>query len=247
MFSVRNCSTLVSVPSDVNVPSSGGTMALDEDGAGHEGDEAMQEMGLFEAMYTQRQITRFKPDPVPREAIDKVMEAATKAPSGGNNQPWHFVAITDKELISKIGTIYGELWLGARGSRPQPGETMAYQTARYLANHFHEVPAMILICVDHSTAPGFDPEEPIVRDRYGSSIWLAAQNLFLAARALGLGTRLTTTHIRREQEVKDLLCIPDYVETVALTPLGYLRGRFGPTDRKPLSEVSSYNRWGSRE
>ena len=124
---------------------------------------------------------------------------------------------------------------------------MAYQTARYLANHFHEVPAMILICVDHSTSPGFDPKEPIIRDRFGSSIWLAAQNLFLAARALGLGTRLTTTHIRREQEVKDLLGIPDYVETVALTPLGYLRGRFGPTDRKPLSEVSSYNRWGSRE
>ena len=207
----------------------------------------MQEMGLFEAMYTQRQITRFKQDPVPREAIDKVMEAATKAPSGGNNQPWHFFAITDKDLISKIGKIYAELWLGARGSQPQPGESLAYQAARYLANHFHEVPAMILICVDHSRVPGYTPGEPIVRDRYASSIWLAAQNLFLAARALGLGTRLTTTHIRREQEIKDLLGIPDYVETVALTPLGYLRGRFGPTDRRPLSEVSSYNRWGSRE
>ena len=206
----------------------------------------MQEMGLFEAMYTQRQITRFKQDPVPREAIDKVIEAATKAPSGGNNQPWHFFAITDKELIAKIGGIYGELWLGARGAQPQPGESPAYQAAWYLANHFHEVPAMILICVDHSRVPGYTPGEPIVRDRYASSIWLAAQNLFLAARALGLGTRLTTTHIRREQEIKDLLGIPEYVETVALTPLGYLRGRFGPTDRRPLSEVSSYNRWGSR-
>ena len=207
----------------------------------------MQEMGLFEAMYTQRQITRFKPDPVPREAIDKVIEAATKAPSGGNNQPWHFFAITDKDLVAKIGNIYGELWLGARGTQPQPGESPAYQAARYLANHFHEVPAMILICVDHSRVPGYTPGESIVRDRYASSIWLAAQNLFLAARALGLGTRLTTTHIRREQEIKDLLGIPEHVETVALTPLGYLRGRFGPTDRRPLSEVSSYNRWGSRD
>ncbi|PKB64736.1 MAG: hypothetical protein BZY80_02175 [SAR202 cluster bacterium Io17-Chloro-G2] len=206
----------------------------------------MQEMGLFEAMYTQRQITRFKPDPVPREAIDKVIEAATKAPSGGNNQPWHFFAITDKELISKIGAIYGELWLGARGAQPQPGESSAYQAARYLANHMHEVPAMVLICADHSQAPGYTPGEPMERGRYGSSIWLAAQNLFLAARALGLGTRLTTTHIRREQEIKDMLGMPEYVETMALTPLGYLRGRFGPTDRRPVSEVSSYNRWGSQ-
>lgn len=205
----------------------------------------MAGMDIFEAMYTQRQITRFKPDPVPIDSIRKVIEAATKAPSGGNTQPWHFIAITDPDLISKIGNIYGELWLGARGTRPQPGETPAYRAARYLANHFHEVPAMILVCVDHSRGSGgYTSGEPLVRDRYGSSIWLAVQTLFLAARALGLGTRLTTTHIRREDEVKALLNIPEYVETVCLTPLGYPRGRFGPTDRIPAAQVSSFNGWG---
>jgi len=204
----------------------------------------MEQMGLFEAMFSQRQITRFKPDPVPREAIEKIIEAAIKAPSGGNTQPWHFVAITDPGLISRIGEIYKELWLGARGPRAEPGETTVYRAARYLANHMPEVPAMILICADHSA--NYTPGQPIERGRHASSIWLAVQNLFLAARALGLGTRLTTTHIRREQEIKDLLDIPDYVETVALTPLGYPRGRFGPTERKPAAAVSSYNRWGSR-
>ena len=68
----------------------------------------MEQMGLFEAMFSQRQITRFKPDPVPREAIEKIIEAAIKAPSGGNTQPWHFVAITDPGLISRIGEIYNE-------------------------------------------------------------------------------------------------------------------------------------------
>jgi len=204
----------------------------------------MEQMGLFEAMFSQRQITRFKPDPVPREAIEKIIEAAIRAPSGGNTQPWHFVAITDPGLISRIGEIYKELWLGARGSQAEPGETTVYRTARYLANHIQEVPAMILICADHSA--NYTPGQPIERGRHASSIWLAVQNLFLAARALGLGTRLTTTHIRREQEIKDMLVIPDYVETVALTPIGYPRGRFGPTDRKPAAEVSSYNRWGSR-
>ena len=199
---------------------------------------------MFEAMFSQRQITRFKPDPVPREAIEKIIEAANKAPSGGNTQPWHFVAITDPGLISRIGEIYKELWLGARRSQAEPEETTVYRAARYLANHMPEVPAMILICADHSA--NYTPGQPIERGRHASSIWLAVQNLFLAARALGLGTRLTTTHIRREQEIKDMLVIPDYVETVALTPIGYPRGRFGPTDRKPAAEVSSYNRWGSR-
>ena len=199
---------------------------------------------MFEAMFSQRQITRFKPDPVPREAIKKIIEAAIKAPSGGNTQPWHFVAITNPGLISRIGEIYKELWLGARRSQAEPGETTVYRAARYLANHMPEVPAMILICADHSA--NYTPGQPIERGRHASSIWLAIQNLFLAARALGLGTRLTTTHIRREQEIKDMLVIPDYVETVALTPIGYPRGRFGPTDRKPAAEVSSYNRWGSR-
>lgn len=208
----------------------------------------MEQMGLFEAMYSQRQITRFRPDPVPREAIEKIIEAATKAPSGGNSQPWEFVVITDPDLIAKVGGIYRELWLGARGARPAAGETPVYRSARYLANHIHQVPAMILVCVDHTkgSAP-FTPGQPIERGRYASSIWLAAQNLFLAARALGLGTRLTTTHIRREPEIKALLGIPEHVETVALIPLGYPRGSFGPTDRRPAAEVTSYNCWGNRE
>ena len=206
----------------------------------------MQEIGFFEAINSQRQITRFKPDPVPREVIDQVIEAATKAPSGGNSQPWEFVVVTDPDLINKIGTIYRELWLGARGDRPAPGESSVYRAARYLANHFHEVPAMVLVCVDHSRTAGYSSGEPIERGRQASSIWLAVQNLFLAARALGLGTRLTTTHIRREDEVKALLGIPDYVETVCLTPLGYPRGSFGPTTRWPASEVTSYNQWGNR-
>ena len=145
----------------------------------------MEQMGLFEAMFSQRQITRFKPDPVPREAIEKIIEAAIKAPSGGNTQPWHFVAITDPGLISRIGEIYKELWLGARRSQAEPGETTVYRAARYLANHMPEVPAMILICADHSA--NYTPGQPIERGRHASSIWLAVQNLFLAARALGLG------------------------------------------------------------
>jgi nitroreductase len=207
----------------------------------------MEDIGLFEAIYTQRQFTRYRPDPVPKETIDKIIEAATKAPNGGNKQPWEFIVITDRDLITKVGQIYRDAWLGALGATPPPNESPVYRSARYLAHHMPEVPAMVLACVDH--ARGSTPYtlgEPIVRGRYASSIWLAVQNLFLAARALGLGTRLTTAHLRREEEIKALLSIPEHIETVALIPLGYPQGNFGSTSRLPAREVTSYNRYGNR-
>ena len=208
----------------------------------------MENIGLFDAIHSQLQVTRYKPDPVPREAIEKIIAAATKAPNGANRQPWEFVIITDPDLIDSIGRIYGELWLGYYGKEPPPDESPTHRSARYLAEHMHEVPAMILVCVDHSRGyMDYTPGQPFVRDRYASSIWPAVQNLFLAARALGLGTRITTHQVRREQEIKDLLGIPDHVETVLLTPLGYPRGNFGSNKRCPAAEVTSYNRWGNRD
>jgi nitroreductase len=207
----------------------------------------MEDIGLFEAIYSQRQFTRYRPDPVPKEAIDKILEAATKAPNGGNKQPWEFIVITDRDLITKVGQIYRDAWLGALGATPPASEPPVYRSARYLAHHMPDVPAMILACADHTRgSTPYTPGEPVVRGRYASSIWLAVQNLFLAARALGLGTRLTTAHLRREEEIKALLSIPEHVETVALIPLGYPQGNFGPTSRLPAREVTSYNRYGNR-
>ncbi len=206
----------------------------------------MDDMNLFEAMYSQRSFTRFRPDPVPKEAIDKIIDAAIRAPNGGNRQPWEFIAITDPEVIAQVGGVYRDVWLNAMGHEAPPDETPAYKAARYLANHMPEVPAMILICADHAGSAPTPNNEPFVRGSQASSVWPAAQNLFLAARALGLGTRLTTAHLRGEQRVKDILGIPDHVETVMLTPLGYPRGNFGPTQRKPAAEVTSHNRYGNR-
>ena len=208
----------------------------------------MEDMDLFEAMYSQRSFTRFRPDPVPREAIDRIIDAATKAPSGGNRQHWEFIAITDPAVVAQVGAVYRDVWLGLMGPEPGPDETPVYRAARYLANHMPEVPALILACVDHNKGyANRNPDDPIVPGIYASSIWPAIQNMFLAARALGLGTRLTTAHLRGgEQRIKDILGIPDHVETVMLTPLGYPRGGFGPTQRQPAAEVTSYNRYGNR-
>ena len=206
----------------------------------------MQEFGLFEAIYSQRSITRFKPDPVPIGAIEHIIDAATKAPSGGNNQPWEFIAITSGSVITQVGNVYREMESEFLASQPDADTSPVYRAASYLGEHMREVPAMILVCVNHGSTSTSGQSGAFVRGSQASSIWPAVQNLFLAARALGLGTRLTTAHLRGEQRIKDILGIPDHVETVMLTPLGYPMGSFGATQRRPSAEVTSYNRYGNR-
>lgn len=200
----------------------------------------MTEISLFEAINTQRSFTRYKPDAVPIDAIKKILESAIKAPSGGNAQPWQFIVVTDRDLVRRLGEIYRDDWLESRGHTPPPDEPPAYRSARYLANHMPDVPAMILICANHQVDVGKSRE-------YGSSIWLAAQNIFLAARALGLGTRLTTVLNRKESEVRDLLGFPKSIELMGMSPIGYPRGSFGPPVRQPASNFISWNRWDRRD
>ncbi len=205
----------------------------------------MPDISLFEALRTQRAIRRFSADPVPDDAIHTLLEAAIKAPSGANRQPWYFIVIRDAETKNRIGEWYLDGWNIAYGGT-QPGQGISspvYQSADNLAYHMGESPVLILVCVDRGAA-GTGPG-PITA---GASIYPAVQNLLLAARGLGLGTVLTTLHRRHEDEIKELLGIPGNVETVALIPVGYpAEGeRFGGSRRRPVEEVSFYERWGQR-
>ena len=66
----------------------------------------MTELGLFEAMYTARALRRLKPDPVSEELITKVLDAAVRAPSGGNAQNWIFIVVRDEEQRRRLGAVY---------------------------------------------------------------------------------------------------------------------------------------------
>ena len=209
-----------------------------------------QEIGLFEAMYTQRAIRRLKPDPVSDDLIYKLIEAATKAPSGGDRQPWAFVVIRDPATRQKIGEWYLDAWNQTYGVVPHEARerlpakfTRVLRSAEHLAHHLAEAPVLILACARHAAPPG-SPPGVAAASHYGS-IFPAVQNLLLAARGLGLGATLTTLHRLHEQDVKDLLGIPANVETVALIPVGHPIGRYGPTRRRPVEEVVHDERWDS--
>lgn len=202
----------------------------------------MPAIDLFEAIHTQRAIRRFAATPVPPELVERVLEAAVRAPSGGNQQPWAFVVVTAAETKRRIAALYRKSWDEVYGP-PERAATLSQQvhsSASYLAEHMADAPVLVLACIRHDGSPS-----SMVR---GASIYPAAQNLMLAARALGLGTALTTLHKRYEREVKEVLGIPDNVETAALIPLGYPAApeHFGGSRRMPAAEVTHQERWGEK-
>jgi len=204
------------------------------------------ESDFFEVIGTQRAMRRLKPDPVPEEYIRKILWAATRAPSGGNRQGWRWLVVTDAEKKRKIQGWYHELWSKAIASGYGAGSNLpseekdsnerVMRSATYLAEHMHEAPVLIFAC---SLTGNGDITS-------GSSIYPAVQNLMLAARALGLGTALTTVHRGRQKEIRELLGIPDSVETAALIPVGWPKGRFGSGLRRPVEDVTYWEQWGAK-
>ena len=198
------------------------------------------QIGFFDAIYTQRAIRHLKPDPVPRETIERLIRAGTKAPSGGNSQGWKFIVITDPETKFAIAEYYLQAWEMAYGNQnPSPPNIQSHvrSSADYLARNMADMPVLLMACIHHDGSPS-----TITR---GSSIYPAVQNILLAARALGLGSAITTLHKRSEKEIKDLLGIPDNVETAALLPIGFIQEgyKYGPTRRAPVSEVTYWEKW----
>ena len=193
-------------------------------------------MELFEGIRTTRAMRRLDPDrPVPEEDLWTIIEAATKAPSGGNRQVARWLVVTDRERRAKIGELYRQAWNSVRGGYVEAqgdGAPSAILTsADHLAAHMGEAPAIVIPC-----SRAADP----------ASIYPGCQNLFLAARSLGLGTALTTVHRLKEGEVKAVLEIPDDVHTWAMVPVGYPLGRWGEAKRRPIEETTYWDRYGDR-
>lgn len=223
----------------------------------------MVEIGLFEAIHSARAMRRLKPDPVPEALITRVLDAAIRAPSAGNAQNWAFVVVRDAAQRQALGEIYrkgsriAEAMYAARG---QPAHLTERQFQRmmtagaWLWEHIGEAPVILFPCQHRPAMPPaetlrplvhYDDEVAYVARIRGSSIFPAVQNIILACRGLGLGTTITTNHLRCEDEVRALLGLPDDVDTFAMMPIGWPMDAFGPVSRKPLAAVVHGDRWGN--
>jgi len=198
--------------------------------------------GLFETLYTSRALRRFKPDPVPEEVAFQLVDAAIRAPTGHNRQDWRFVLVTDPGAKAKMQEWAERAWQLAFG-RDYPtlkSIDALPRTARLsirgvydLAHDLATVPLIVVICglKDAHSSPG-------------GSHFPAAQNMLLAARALGLGGSIFNLPMVGGKELYELLGIPESNEIYCVVPIGYPTDRPGPLYRKPVRKVAYRERFG---
>jgi nitroreductase len=192
---------------------------------------------IGEAMFTQRAIRKFKSDPIRDDQLKLVLDAASKAPNGGNFQPARFLVIRDRARILTFGQLYREAWWAKRRDGPGwtriediPEADRSSRAAAQLADEIGQAPVVVLAFAS-------------VRGDLGHSVLPGVQNLLLAARALGIGTTLTTLHEDVMSRVYEMFHIPDTAQFYCCVPMGYPRGSFGTTPRRPTTETTYWDDW----
>lgn len=211
---------------------------------------------IYEAMSTLRAVRRVKPDPIDEAVLQRVLQAAAWAPSGGNVQPWRVMLVLDEGKRQALGDLYRPQWakysVGARKNLARlDGEALAKQermlaAADHLGEHLGSAPAILVFCFNPNNMAITDSNLPRPSVVGGGSVYPAVQNAMLACRAENLGCTLTTLLCFVEDEVKQLLEIPDDWYTCAVMPIGYAVGKgHGPISRRPVSKLAFRDTWGN--
>lgn len=206
------------------------------------------DMPVGEAMRTQRSIRRLKPDPVEDADLLPCLELALRAPTGGNSQTWEWIVVRDADVKAGIARMYRQAWAvygpAARFvTRRDARRRKIVDATQWQVDHFEDVPVIVVACV---RGPRFLNWAPAAATTHYGSIFPAVQNFLLACRAQGLGATLTTLPLWSNAQARRVLGLPFGVQPVAVVPVGWPRGRYGPTTRKPLDAVLHRDRWRAR-
>ena len=209
---------------------------------------------MLEGIMSSRAIRRFTDEPVTDDEIKQVIAAAVQAPSGGNIQPCRFIAVTDPDLKARIGDVYRKAYdryekqlLATlppfRSEADEESFHKGSRASRDLADSIGTAPALVVVVTPTFDLTLHDDEGPIDIGPPWASVFPAVQNLILAARALGIGSVLTTVIRVRHDEAREVLGLPDRYEIAALIPLGRPKGRFGVARRRDPSSLTYWNGW----
>jgi len=199
-----------------------------------------EDVKLLEGIRTTRAIRRLKPDPVPRELIRKVCEAGTFAPSGGNRQPWYFIAVTQPARRAWVAERYRETFRRYIAPAVRAAEDPSFPDARrrnlkaalHLAENLADVPVHLFVA--GWMRRGVEQTQ---------GLFPCVQNILLACRAVGLGASLTTLHTGFRDEVDPWLGLPEKVRSCALLPIGWPIGRYGTPPRDSVDEKLFWERF----
>ncbi|MDQ6835169.1 MAG: nitroreductase family protein [Actinomycetota bacterium] len=213
---------------------------------------------LYEVMRGTSSTRRFKADPVPREALEHVLDNARFAPSGGNRQGWRVIVITDADLRRRLRELYAEPWdrymeqTGGRAalqagaqSGLSPLRLRSLRAADDYAHHFDQVPVHLVVCVELDALAITDSELERPSIVGGASIYPFVHNILLGLRREGLGASFTTLLVPAEPQVRELLLIPDRMAMAGHISVGY-RADDWPSrlSRHPVGEFTFAERYG---
>ena len=205
------------------------------------------DMPLTEAITTQRAIRRLKADPVDDALVLRLIELATKAPTGSNAQNWEFILIRDPDVKARLARANRQAWslygrIGRLVKRNDPPTLRIIEAVQWQADHFEEIPVIVVACLRGPRLPIWQ----MVDSSYYGSIYPSVQNLLLGARAAGLGAALITLPLWSTFKARRALGLPFTVTPCAVIPLGWPQGRYGPTRRRPVGEIVHLDRYGNR-
>jgi len=211
---------------------------------------------LLDGIMTTRAMRRYTDEPISDDDLWTILRAAQQGPSGGNIQPWQFVVVTDAGVRAQLGDVYRSCYAryeaamlaAAPPRRPEdePSWQRTIAASRHLAEHLGDAPAIVCAAMPDISMDVVDADGVMDVGTPYASVYPALQNLMLAARALGLGSALTTVFRIRHDEVRDVLGVPDRYQIVAMIPLGHPVGTFGRARRRPVEKVTHWNSWGDR-
>lgn len=211
---------------------------------------------LYDVMSTLRAVRRLRPDPIPDAVLERILQAAAWAPSGGNVQPWRIVVVRDSDKRRAIGDLYRPQWQvygenARRGMASLKGEmrekrSRMLDACDHLGEHMGEAPVILVFCFnpDLMAITDADLSRPSVVG--GGSVYPALQNAMLACVEEEVGCTLTTLLCYEESELKTLLDIPEDWYTCAVMPIGYpVRGGHGPISRRPVTKLCYDDTFGA--
>ena len=234
-------------------------MAAGEQGSEHEAfapptpAEALArlDMPLEEAMRTQRAVRRLHLEPVSHEVLLPLLELSLKAPTSSNTQDWHYVVVEDPEQKARLAKLYRRLYdrfnpIVERQAKGDERELRNMAPGQWQAEHFAELPVFVIPCYRRGLKhrPVGHPQISVA-SFYGS-VYPAVQNLLLACRAVGLGASLQTLPIWWVPSARKILGLPRSINPVCIIPIGWAKGRYGPTTRRPIGEVVHLDRFGNQ-
>ena len=191
---------------------------------------------FFEVAHQQRAHRFLEPDEVPEAHIEQILDAAIRAPSGQNTQPWQFVVVQDPQVRRTIADATRDAWVGfAREySRPEVDTYQWTHTDKWAMESLADAPVMIVVCGD---------TQAMDAALLGSSIFPATQNILLGALALGYGSLLSTLPTFAPA-VGEVLGLPAHLIPMAVIPIGRPSRRLGPPRRVPFADKTHRDRFG---